>query len=141
MSAVVVDASVVVKWLFPSRTNEPDTEKALQLFADIEAERYVVKQPPHWLAEAAAVAVRMDPSTAREKIAAFFELQWATFSSVEVYSTACAISSELQHHLFDTLYHAVALVVEDSVLVTADERYYQKAKRYGAMVLLSEFQA
>jgi hypothetical protein len=30
--------------------------------------------------------------------------------------------------LFDTLYHAVALEHEDALLVTADERYYEKPK-------------
>lgn len=140
MSGVVVDASVIVKWLFPSQTNEPDAEKALQLFAEIEAERYSVVQPPHWLAEVAAVAVRIDPSTARQKVAAFLELNFATIASIETYSMACALSSRLEHHLFDTLYHAVALVVDDSLLITADERYYQKAKTIGCIVLLSDFQ-
>lgn len=140
MTSIVVDASVIVKWLFPNRENEASTDKALRLFADIEAERHGVRQPPHWLAEVAAVAVRIDPSTAREKIVAFFDLQFATLASVEVYSTACALSSELKHHLLDTLYHAVALT-EDSVLVTADERYYQKAKRFGAIMLLADFDA
>lgn len=139
MTSIVIDASVIVKWLFPQRGNEADTDKALRLFTEIEAEHHDVRQPPHWLAEVAAVAVRIDPSTAREKIAAFFDLQFATSVSVEVYSTACALSSELEHHLFDTLYHAVAFV-ENSVLVTADERYYRKAKRFGAIVLLLDFE-
>ncbi|MDQ3195059.1 MAG: type II toxin-antitoxin system VapC family toxin [Burkholderiales bacterium] len=138
MTSIVVDASVIVKWLFPHGGNDANTDKALRLFTEIEAERHAVRQPPHWLAEAAAVAVRIDPSTAREKIAAFFDLQFATLASVEVYSAACALSSELGHHLFDTLYHAVALA-DDCVLVTADERYYQKAKRFGAIVLLADF--
>jgi predicted nucleic acid-binding protein len=140
VSRVVVDASVIVKWLFPSATNERNTEKALQLLAAIEAERHTVTQPPHWLAEVAAVAARMDPSTARKKVAAFFDLGFATIASIEVYSMACELASQLQHHLFDTLYHAVALVLDDSLLVTADERYYKKAKPIGSIMLLSDFE-
>jgi hypothetical protein len=34
----------------------------------------------------------------------------------------------LPAHLFDTLYHAVALSVPGAVLVTADRRYFAKAE-------------
>ena len=51
----------------------------------------------------------------------------------EVYRTACRLAHELQHHLFDTLYHAVALETEAAVLVTADSRYWRKARRFGAI--------
>lgn len=43
-------------------------------------------------------------------------------------------------HLFDTLYHAVALETEGAVLVTADERYYSKARRVGGVRLLREWE-
>jgi predicted nucleic acid-binding protein len=59
--------------------------------------------------------------------------------SQQVYSTACKLSMELDHHLFDTLYHAVALSLDDAVLLTADERYYKKAARRGILVLLRNF--
>ncbi len=59
--------------------------------------------------------------------------------SVHVYLTACKLSRELDHHLFDTLYHALALSLDDAVLVTADERYYKKASRRGRLVLLRDY--
>lgn len=46
---------------------------------------------------------------------------------------AMRLSHELEHHLFDTLYHAVALE-EDAVLVTADRRYASKARECGNIV-------
>ena len=48
------------------------------------------------------------------------------------------MSIALDHHLFDTLYHAVALE-EGATLVTADETYYGKAKDLGGVGLLADF--
>jgi hypothetical protein len=48
------------------------------------------------------------------------------------------MSIALKHHLFDTLYHAVALE-EQATLVTADEVYFGKAKDLGAIQLLGDF--
>jgi predicted nucleic acid-binding protein len=38
-------------------------------------------------------------------------------------------------HLFDALYHAVAMQT-DAILITADERYYRAAHVNGSIVLL-----
>jgi predicted nucleic acid-binding protein len=46
----------------------------------------------------------------------------------------------LNHHLFDALYHAVALEV-GATLVTADEVYFNKAKELGGLQRLGDFQA
>jgi predicted nucleic acid-binding protein len=45
---------------------------------------------------------------------------------------ACALAVDLEHHLFDTLYHAVALE-SDARLITADDRYHRKAKALPAI--------
>jgi hypothetical protein len=37
------------------------------------------------------------------------------------------------------MYHAVALEHEDALLVTADDRYYGKAERYGRIATLPEW--
>jgi predicted nucleic acid-binding protein len=44
-----------------------------------------------------------------------------------------------RHHLFDTLYHAVALHTPGAVLVTADERYYNKTRLEGQISVLADF--
>jgi predicted nucleic acid-binding protein len=48
------------------------------------------------------------------------------------------IAVGLNHHLFDTLYHAVALE-EGATLVTADEAYFAKAKQLGGIERLADF--
>ena len=49
------------------------------------------------------------------------------------------VAIETNHHLIDALYHTVALEHEDAVLLTADDRYYGKAERYGAIAALRDW--
>ena len=50
------------------------------------------------------------------------------------------LANGLNHHLFDTLYHAVALCEPDANLITADERYFLKASHKGKITLLREYE-
>ena len=54
------------------------------------------------------------------------DIKPTTIQSVPVLKRAADLSILLKHHLFDTLYHAVALE-EHATLVTADEAYFAKA--------------
>jgi predicted nucleic acid-binding protein len=139
MTRIVADASVAIKWLLPGRHDESDWEKALVLLQGIKTGQFALCQPPHWLAEVAAVITRLSPATAVEDIADLHAMDIPVVQSAGVYILACKLSKELDHHLFDTLYHAIALSLEDSVLVTADERYFKKASRRGNLVLLRDF--
>jgi len=136
MKRIVVDASVIVKWLLPAHEGEENVEKALQVLQFVKASELSVHQPPHWLAEAAAVVTRLSPDTAKEDIEDLCEMDFEVIDTREMYLAACELSSKLNHHLFDTLYHAVALVLDDAILITADERYYRKAEAVGHIVFL-----
>jgi predicted nucleic acid-binding protein len=46
---------------------------------------------------------------------------------------------DLGQHLFDTLYHAVALETPDAVLITADERYFRAARHAGRIARLRDW--
>jgi predicted nucleic acid-binding protein len=65
----------------------------------------------------------------------------AVVETVGLYTTASKLAVSLDQHLFDTLYHAVALLVPDCTLVTADERYYTRARKTGSITLLRDFDA
>ena len=65
-------------------------------------------------------------------------MDFSVKDGLEVYTRAVGISKQLRHHAFDTLYHAVALE-HDATLITADGKYYQKAKSLGSMMLLRSF--
>jgi predicted nucleic acid-binding protein len=85
-------------------------------------------QPVH-LAEAAAVAARLTPQTALSDVEMLAALEFPTTDDPNVIRRATSLAIETNHHLFDALYHAVALEHEDALLVTADGRYYRKAER------------
>ncbi len=139
MMRIVADASVAIKWLLPERHDERDWDKALGVLQGIKAEQVELCQPPHWLAEVAAVVTRLSPATALDDISDLYAMDIPVVQSAQVYATACSLSRDLDQHLFDTLYHAVALSLDGAVLVTADERYYSKASHRGRMVLLRDF--
>jgi predicted nucleic acid-binding protein len=56
----------------------------------------------------------------------------------DLYGRACDLSVRLGAHVFDTLYHAVALSEPETTLVTADERYYRRALPTGRIVRLAD---
>jgi predicted nucleic acid-binding protein len=140
MTTIVVDASVAIKWIFPDRPQESNTPQALQVLQHLREGRCAIVQPPHWLAEVAAVASRLDPKIARQAIALLYALEFPVADGVEVYERACDLAITLDQHVFDTLYHAVALTEPDAVLVTADEHYYRKGSQSGRIVRLRDFQ-
>ncbi len=135
----VVDASVVVKWIFPDTENEADTRTALALLRAIQSGSVQVVQPSHWLAEVAAVLARLVPEAAHEEVGLLYAMEIPVMETLEVYEQACELAVRFEHHLFDTLYHAVALCALDTTLVTADERYYRKAHSAGCMMRLGDF--
>lgn len=76
---------------------------------------------------------RLAPDVSARSIALLHSMEIPVLDDVEVYERACALSIRLRHHLFDTLYHAVAQSLPDTVLVTADDHYHRKAKALGAI--------
>jgi predicted nucleic acid-binding protein len=137
---IVLDASVILKWLLEDPTKEPDTEKALALIDAVVHGKLEILQPVHWLIEVAAVAARLTPQTAVQDVGMLSAMQFPTSDDPTVLLRATALAIETDHHLFDTLYHAVALEHDDAVLVTADDRYRRKAERYGMIVALADWQ-
>jgi predicted nucleic acid-binding protein len=139
VTRIVVDASVAIKWLLPESDNEADSDRALALLASVKEGSIELIQPPHWLAEVAAVLSRLSPATVEEDVVDLYALELPVLDTPDLYLTACELARSLNHHLFDTLYHAVALEASDAALVTADEHYYRKAAARGSIVLLSSF--
>jgi predicted nucleic acid-binding protein len=139
MTEVVLDASVIVKWAFPDRAREAHAERALDMLRAVHAGRLSVVEPPHWLAEVAAVVTRLAPDRAPEVVALMHAMELPVLDELEVYLEAARLSAESGQHVFDTLYHAVALRRRGASLVTADERYYRHARRAGKVLLLQDF--
>jgi predicted nucleic acid-binding protein len=136
---VVIDASVAVKWLFRWRADESHVAAALALLQAVHDRRLSMLQPPHFVAEVAAVLARSAGAAADRALLDLLDIEMEVISETRLYRRAVGLSSRLAHHLFDTLYHAVALETPGAVLVTADERYFRAAATEGSIARLSEF--
>lgn len=136
MKRIVVDASVVVKWVLPEHAGEAKVDKALNILNRVSASEITVHQPPHWLAEVSGVLTRLSPDTAKNDIDDLYEMDFEICDMLSVYLKAAELSLQLNHHLFDTLYRAVALDLPKALLITDDRRYYHKAKSIGHIQLL-----
>ncbi|HEX9877876.1 MAG TPA: type II toxin-antitoxin system VapC family toxin [Gammaproteobacteria bacterium] len=134
---LVVDASIVVKWLLNDPEREEDTERATRLMRWIVEGREPVVQPVHWLVEVGAVLARLSPETVADDLLMLQGLELAVDDSPGVLGRACRLAVDLEQHLFDTLYHALALELPDAILLTADDRYLRAAGQHGRILRLS----
>jgi len=139
MTTWVVDASVAVKWALPVQDGETHQEEALTLLKDIQQGKGQVLQPPHWLAEVGAVLTWLAPKQSIHMLQTFLAMELPITTEWEVYEQACRLSVDLNHHLFDTLYHAVALQSSDTFFITADVQYFRKASQLGRIIELKDF--
>ncbi|WP_415036717.1 type II toxin-antitoxin system VapC family toxin [Azonexus sp.] len=128
---VVADASVALKWFLPGDT-EDDTGKALELLEAAAFGRLQLVQPVHFIAEVAAVLARLKPAQAQDDLLDLLHIEQQIADSPEIYATAIELAEQLDHHLFDTLYHAVAQHTPEAIFVTADRRYHAKRNTWEA---------
>ena len=135
---LVVDASVAVKWFLPVSSREQDADRATALLHSVREGLVDLLQPPHWLAEVSAVITRLRPEIAAEAIDLLDAMEFDMVADAELYKGASDLATQLNQHLFDTLYHALALA-NDALLVTADDRYLRKARALGRVVALAEW--
>ena len=137
---VVIDASVVIKWLLQTPEREAETDKATKLMERVTNGEQPILQPTHWIVEVGAVLARESPGTAVDDVGMLTALELPTTDELQVVQRGVELAMELKQHLFDTYYHGVALGTPDCVLVTADERYLRVARAKGRIVSLTEWQ-
>lgn len=95
-------------------------------------------QPAHWLPEVVAVITRIRPEIADQAIDYLSAMEVKVQQDADILKSAAHLSLQFSHHLFDTLYHALAIQL-NAVFVTADELYYRKAETAGCIQLLSDW--
>lgn len=135
---LVVDASVALKWYLAYRDGEHHIAEAVTVGEVIERADTVLFAPPHWVIEVVSVLSRVEPQLVDVAILQFADLTPIIHSNPSVLRRAASLSNRYSHHLFDTLYHAVALET-GATLVTADDRYFAKAHGEGHIVMLRDF--
>ena len=137
---VVADASVALKWFFRTRADEADVGPALALLAGVASGAIALLEPAHFVAEVAAVLAREAPHSAAANLRDLLAVEMRVEADDAVYQRALSLALRHKHHLFDTLYHALALCTPGAVLVTADEAYWRKARGEGAILRIADFQ-
>ena len=122
----VVDASVVAKWHIPP---ESDTDVALQLRDQMVAGTLRLAAPEHMMVEVIRVlqlGVRdryYGLHEGLELMHAFLALPITYFANDELFGAAFRLSTEYQMALYDSLYLALARLL-DIPFITADRRFY-----------------
>lgn len=133
---LVIDASVAIKWMLGDELGEVDVGLARDLLIAIFNDGHELLQPPHWQSEIVGVMVRKYPGQIAQTIETLHAIGFKIADDDAIFLRAAEIASRLKHHLFDTLYHAVALE-KNALLVTADEKYFAAARNEGSIQRLS----
>lgn len=136
---LAVNASVAIKWIIRDPHTEPDADKAVAILRAIRGHSVEALAPPHWTAEVLAVITRARPQRIPITFGILGSFPFEEVSGEVIYRRAASLSIDLNHHLFDTLNHAVALE-RDATLVTADERYFDKAAGLGSVMMLADWE-
>jgi len=136
---VVVDASVAIKWFVFESPDEGDTDQALELLRAYRDDRIEFYQPPIWRAEVLAVLARIVPDKADQHTWKLLAFDHTEASGSSVYLKAVQLSTQFDHHLFDTIYHAAALTHPSAIMITADEKYRIKAEPLGRILSLKRW--
>ncbi len=90
-------------------------------------------------AEVAAVLARIQPGTAQGSLLNLIDIERQTAVRPDIYASVVRLATSLNHHLFDAHYDAVALQTPGATLVTADRRYFDKARHLGQISWLGDF--
>lgn len=136
---LVVDASVALKWYLSHRDAEQDVEPAAAVGRAIEGRSTQLFSPTHWVLEVVSVLARIEPELTDVAIQELADIRPTIVNSSEAISRAAQMASDLERHMFDTMYHAVAIECGAN-LVTADLQYFKSSKHLGHITLLSEFE-
>ncbi len=129
---LVIDASVAIKWVLADKQPEPGTEMAEQLLAALDAGMHQLLQPPHWIVEVVGVIARRHPDLVTQSLATLRRLQVEIETGDASLLRAAGLADRLKQHMFDTLYHAVALE-HGATLITADEKYLAASYKEGSI--------
>lgn len=136
---IVVDASVAIKWFVSESPDEGDMDVALDLLRAYREDRVEFYQPPIWRAEVLAVLARIVPDKVEQHTWKLLAFDYSEATGSALYLKAVQLSIQLGHHLFDTIYHASALIHPSATLITADERYRIKAESLGRVLPLKKW--
>jgi predicted nucleic acid-binding protein len=122
---VVIDASVILKWVLPPEA-EPDQPRALALSEAVAEGHIDVALPALWYFEVGNILIRKYPEHADEDLADL-RAQLSSFEksmSDDWQRQILALTARHRVTFYDAAYHALA-IVNNGIFVTADGKYLQ----------------
>ena len=137
---LVVDAGVAARWFFENRAGDKasDTEIALEILHCLGTDSIQIVQPVNWLHETFAIIVQLNPAAAAPALKLLQGLELPIVDDLLIQQTAAELATRNERHFFDTLYHAVAIET-DATLITSNRDYYEAMKDLGHITMLGDF--
>jgi predicted nucleic acid-binding protein len=134
----VLDTRAGVMWFLHLRKSKADRKAALDIYENARLRRITLIEPALWQTDIAATLTRLQPKDATKLIARLTRIDAKIDDEYDVLRRAARLSIRLNHRLFDTIYHAVALK-HSITLITANAPYYCKARHLGNIMLLRDW--
>ncbi|MEP6485583.1 MAG: type II toxin-antitoxin system VapC family toxin [Rudaea sp.] len=138
MKRYVLDTRAATMWFLHLRKSNVDRLAAKDLYDRARHGRIQLIEPPIWQTDVAATVTRLQPTQALKLISALTRIDAKIDDEYDVLRRAAKLAIELEHRLFDTIYHAVALK-HSITLITANAGYYRKARHLGNIMLLRDW--
>jgi predicted nucleic acid-binding protein len=141
--ALVLDASVAVKWYLP---DEPDVAPALALLDAFQNAVVELIAPTHLLYEVpSALTVasrrttpRINPADAEEALDAFFALEVPTYNSPTLLRDAYTLTGTVGIAFYDAVYLALAQR-SGLPLITADRKLYDRIQKLPGVLWIRDW--
>lgn len=135
---VVPDASVILKWVLPP-ADEPDVRRALALRDAIATGNVRALVPSLWIYGVGNLLARERPDEASQLLDMLIRFSLADAPRSPAWlDCVLRLTKRYGVTFYDAAYHAHA-IVEKGVLVTADERYVDRASAAGFVLRLAEW--
>lgn len=136
---VVPDASVILKWAFDN-PDENHRDKSVMLLETWLTGEIEITLPKLWCFEVGNVLMLKTPELAPKFMKLFLEYNFTESEmTVELSDITLGIMKNHRVTFYDAAYHATALL-NNGLLVTADESYYNKTRAIGNISALSNWE-
>lgn len=138
-SPIVIDASVILKWVLPP-DREPHHAQAQAIAEAMAENRLSVAVPVLWYFEVGNILIRKYPDQAAEDLADLRKhlLMFEQAMTADWQSRILDLTARYHVTFYDAAYHALA-IVNDGIFVTADENYLQAVAGEPNAIHLKDF--
>jgi len=137
LRVIVPDASVILKWVLAGE-DRVEEAKSLAILNDWLEEKIRLLLPTLWLYEVGNVLGLKRPKQAGALLEVLIDYRFEEVDvTKDISLTALKLMNNLNVSFYDAAYHVLAIRREGN-FITADKKYWQKAKKIGHIELLTE---